>query len=80
MVFDYSLPRYHEGVSAAALGIKELVAEATTYFWGSWQNRRTNIAVGAGKLNGIIIAPGKSLHLIITWAISRRKRASSMAR
>lgn len=59
MAFDYSLPRYHEGVSAAALGIKELVAEATTYYWGSPQNRRRNIAVGAGKLNGIIIAPGE---------------------
>ncbi|MCY4071018.1 MAG: VanW family protein [Chloroflexi bacterium] len=59
MVFDYSLPRYHEGISAAALGIKELVAEATTYYWGSRQNRRSNIAVGAGKLNGIIIAPGE---------------------
>lgn len=59
MVFDYSLPRYHEEVSAAALGIQELVAEATTYYWGSTQNRRSNIAVGAGKLNGIIIAPGE---------------------
>ena len=59
MVFDYSLPRYHEGVSAAALGIKELVAEATTYYWGSTQNRRRNIEVGAGKLNGIIVAPGE---------------------
>ena len=63
MIFDYSLPRYHEGVSAAALGIKDLVAEATTYYWGSWQNRRTNIAVGAGKLNGIIIAPGEEFAL-----------------
>ena len=63
MVFDYSLPRYFEGVPAAALGIKELVAEATTYYWGSWQNRRTNIAVGAGKLNGIIIAPGEEFAL-----------------
>lgn len=59
MVFDYSLPRYHEDVSAAALGIQELVAEATTYYWGSSPNRRGNIAVGAGKLNGIIIAPGE---------------------
>ena len=59
MVFDYSLPRYHEDVSAAALGIQELVAEATTYYWGSTPNRRSNIAVGAGKLNGVIIAPGE---------------------
>ena len=35
------------------------MSEATTYFWGSWQNRRSNIALGAGKLNGIIVAPGE---------------------
>ncbi|MCY3978886.1 MAG: VanW family protein, partial [Chloroflexi bacterium] len=59
MVFEPLTPRYHEGVTAAELGITELVAEATTYYWGSWQNRRTNIAIGAGALNGIIIAPGE---------------------
>jgi len=59
MVFEPVAPRFHEGLSAAELGITELVAEATTYFWGSWQNRRHNIALGAGKLNGIIIAPGE---------------------
>ena len=46
-------------MTAAELGITELVAEATTYYWGSWQNRRSNIALGAGKLHGIIIAPGE---------------------
>ncbi|MDE2855340.1 MAG: VanW family protein [Chloroflexota bacterium] len=59
MVFEPVTPRFHEGLTAADLGIRELVAEATTYFWGSWQNRRSNIALGAGKLNGIIIAPGE---------------------
>ena len=59
MAFDYSLPRYHEGISAAELGITELVAQATTYYWGSTPNRRSNIAVGAAKLNGVIIAPGE---------------------
>lgn len=59
MVFDYRPPRYHSGVSAAELGITELVAQATTYYWGSWQNRRDNIELGAGKLHGIIIAPGE---------------------
>lgn len=59
MVFDYSLPRYHEGGTAAALGIQELVAESTSYYWGSRPNRRTNIAIGADKLNGVIIAPGE---------------------
>jgi vancomycin resistance protein YoaR len=59
MVFETLTPRFHQGLSAAELGITELVSEATTYFWGSWQNRRSNIALGAGVLNGIIIAPGE---------------------
>lgn len=59
MAFNYTLPRYHNQSGAAELGITELVAESTTYFTGSTNNRRTNIAVGASKLDGIIIAPGE---------------------
>ena len=59
MYFRTLQPRYPHGVSAAELGITELVSEATTYYWGSWQNRRSNIALGAGKLHGIIVAPGE---------------------
>ena len=59
MVFDRLEPRYPNDLSAAELGITELVAEATTYYWGSWPNRRSNIALGAGKLHGIIVAPGE---------------------
>ncbi len=59
MYFETLQPRFPEGITAAELGITELVAEATTYYWGSWQNRRSNIALGAGKLHGIIIAPGE---------------------
>lgn len=59
MYFETLYPRYPAGISGTELGITELVAEATTYYWGSWQNRRSNIALGAGKLHGIIIAPGE---------------------
>lgn len=59
MAFDYTLPRYHEGLTAAELGITQMVAEATTYFRGSQQNRRTNIAISAAKLDGVIIGPGE---------------------
>jgi vancomycin resistance protein YoaR len=59
MAFDYTLSRYHNQISAAELGIRELVAESTTYFTGSSGNRRTNIAVGVSHLNGVIIAPGE---------------------
>lgn len=57
MAFDFVLPDYHDRVSAAELGITELVAEATTYFTGSTQNRRRNIAVSASKFDGVIIPP-----------------------
>ncbi|MCY3581817.1 MAG: VanW family protein [Chloroflexi bacterium] len=59
MVFVPLPPRYHEASSADELGISELVAEATTYYWGSLQNRRDNIGLGTSKLHGIIIAPGE---------------------
>lgn len=59
MVFDFTLPRYHNQITAAELGITSLVAEATTYFTGSTANRRTNIAVAASRFDGLIIAPGE---------------------
>jgi vancomycin resistance protein YoaR len=59
MVFDYTLSRYHNQTSAAELGIKEIVAEATTYYAGSGENRRRNIALAASKFQGLIIAPGE---------------------
>ncbi len=46
------------------LGIKELVAEGRTSFAGSPPNRRFNIAVGASKLNGLIIKPGETFSLV----------------
>lgn len=59
LAFDLTLAPFHNQVSAQELGIREVVAEATTLFSGSPQNRRTNIAVSASKFDGIIIAPGE---------------------
>ncbi len=59
MAFDYTEPAYHDNVVAADLGITELVSEATTYYSGSTQPRRDNIAQAASRFNGIIIAPGE---------------------
>lgn len=42
---------------AAEYGIKELIGIAKTSFAGSPTNRRHNIAVGADKLNGLLVAP-----------------------
>lgn len=59
MVFDTTLARYHDGITAAELGITGLMSEATTYFTGSDGNRRHNIAEGASRYDGIIIGPGE---------------------
>jgi vancomycin resistance protein YoaR len=59
MVFDYTLPPYHNQVTAAELGITQMVAESTTYYTGSAPNRRSNIALSASKFDGLIIAPGE---------------------
>ena len=57
MAFVELSPRFHEESDATQLGIRELVAEATTYFWGSPSNRRANIGLGTSKLHGIVVAP-----------------------
>lgn len=41
------------------LGIRQLLAEATTSFAGSSYERRYNIQLGASRLNGVQIAPGE---------------------
>lgn len=46
------------------LGIKELIGRGTSNFAGSPKNRRHNIAVGAKKLNGILIKPDEEFSLV----------------
>ena len=41
------------------LGIRQLLAEATTSFAGSSYERRYNIQLGAGRLSGVLIPPGE---------------------
>jgi len=57
LAFAYDLPTYSSNITAAELGITQLVAEATTYYTGSTQSRVQNIIEGAKRLNGLIIAP-----------------------
>jgi vancomycin resistance protein YoaR len=59
MQFDYVQAAYHNTVSAADLGITEMVAEATTTFAGSSHNRRINIALATAKMDGVIVGPGE---------------------
>ncbi len=49
---------------AEELGIRELLGYGTSKFAGSPKNRRTNIANGAARLNGLIIKPGQEVGLL----------------
>ncbi len=59
LAFSYELARYSETMTAAELGITQLIAEATTYYAGSTKNRRDNIILAASRFDGLIIAPGE---------------------
>ena len=57
MAFDYTLPQYPDDVTAAELGIKQMVAQATTFYTGSTQARKDNIIQAASRFDGIIVPP-----------------------
>jgi vancomycin resistance protein YoaR len=59
VAFDYILPRYHDHVTAAELGITEMVSQATTYYSGSTASRIQNIIEAARRFDGVMIAPGE---------------------
>jgi vancomycin resistance protein YoaR len=59
IAFSYNLPQYHNGITALELGITELVAQATTYYTGSTQNRILNIIEATQRFDGVMIAPGE---------------------
>ena len=46
------------------LGLKTLIARGDSNFSGSPKNRRHNIAVGASKFDGVLIAPGEEFSFL----------------
>lgn len=60
IAFSEKLPIYHNNITAAELGITELVSSSRTFYTGSTANRRKNIEVGATFYNGLIVAPGET--------------------
>lgn len=59
VAFDYVLPKYHDNLTAAELGITEMVSQATTYYSGSTASRIQNIIEAARRFDGVMIAPGE---------------------
>ena len=56
--FDTLQPPVSGSTNAADLGIRQLVAEATTHFRGSSNARIQNILAGAANARGVLVAPG----------------------
>lgn len=52
-------PAVKDDSKAADLGITELVAETTSYFYGSDPARIQNIRVSAASFHGVMVAPGE---------------------
>ncbi|MBN2470127.1 MAG: VanW family protein [Anaerolineae bacterium] len=59
LAFTYTEPAVHDDATAEALGITELVAEATTYYLGSSAGRQQNIIQSADQFHGVVIGPGE---------------------
>lgn len=64
LVVDTIDPPAPDTASAVELGITEMIASATTYYYGSGEGRRANIAVAASRFNGILIAPQQEFSFI----------------
>jgi vancomycin resistance protein YoaR len=58
-VLEEILPVVHSGATATELGVTELITQATTWFYGSSDARKHNIARAAANFYGIVVAPGE---------------------
>ncbi|MCA9981055.1 MAG: peptidoglycan binding domain-containing protein, partial [Anaerolineales bacterium] len=58
-VINEIVPVVNSEATAVELGITELVAESTTWFYGSSAERKHNIARSAANFYGIVVAPGE---------------------
>ncbi|MEP7291167.1 MAG: VanW family protein [Chloroflexota bacterium] len=57
LAFDYTLPQFPDDVTAAELGITQMISQGTTTYTGSTQARKDNIIMAASRFDGIIIPP-----------------------
>ena len=53
------VPDVHSDATAGDLNITELVGERTTWFYGSSNNRKHNIARAASNFYGLVVKPGE---------------------
>jgi vancomycin resistance protein YoaR len=59
LVFETTDPAVPDTATAEELGITEMIASATTYYYGSSSGRRANIQTAASRFNGVVVGPGE---------------------
>ena len=57
---DYALPQVTDDMTAADLGITELVHSEVSYFRGSDSSRIQNIDTASSRFHGVLVAPGET--------------------
>ncbi len=63
LVFDTNSPELTDDLKGVDVGITELVASETSYFYGSSADRVQNISVAASKFHGWMIPPGTTFSM-----------------
>lgn len=58
-IMEELIPVVNANATATELGITELITETTTWFYGSTDARKHNIARSAANFFGIVVAPGE---------------------
>ncbi|MBX3004498.1 MAG: VanW family protein [Anaerolineales bacterium] len=62
--YTLTQPEVQDDAKAADLGLRELVAEQTTYFYGSSPERIQNIVTAAERFHGLLVPPGAIFSMV----------------
>jgi vancomycin resistance protein YoaR len=63
MVVDTTKPEITNDVTAEQLGIRELVSQHTSYFYGSSSPRIQNISTASARFHGVLVPPGATFSM-----------------
>ncbi len=63
LVINETQPRVSSTATAQDLGLTELIASETSYFFGSSAERIQNITAAASQFHGILVAPGETFSM-----------------
>jgi vancomycin resistance protein YoaR len=63
LIFDYTEPQVSDKATAEQLGIRELVSQHRSFFYGSSAERIQNIETAAARFHGVLVPPGATFSM-----------------